>query len=107
MIHKLWNEGFKKLFLATFLAMALNLAAGVVLAARQRGEIDEGKRGAYLWGALVYMIEPNIGQRPMKVRASLFLRFSMRFLAPTGSPQPPVAHCPPLFHGSGGDERQR
>jgi hypothetical protein len=66
MIYKLWNEGFVKLFLAAALAMALHLLARIVLAARQWSEIDQGKRCSFLWGALVYMIEPNNGQRLMK-----------------------------------------
>ena len=29
------------------------------------GKIDEGKRGAYLLGSAVYLVEPNLGQRVM------------------------------------------
>ena len=66
MILKLFSEGFVKLFLVAALAMAVNLLARIVLAARQWSEIEDGKRRAFLWGALVYMIEPNKGQRLMK-----------------------------------------
>ena len=66
MIRKLFVEDFRKLFLVAAFAMALNIAARIALAARQRKEIDEGKRGAYLLGSAVYLVEPNLGQRLMK-----------------------------------------
>eukprot|EP01046_Picozoa_sp_COSAG06_P033473 COSAG06_NODE_3419_length_5371_cov_12.650640_2_plen_578_part_00 len=66
MIRKLFVEDFRKLFLVAAFAMALNVAARIALAARQRKEIDEGKRGAYLLGSAVYLVEPNLGQRLMK-----------------------------------------
>eukprot|EP01046_Picozoa_sp_COSAG06_P024927 COSAG06_NODE_2062_length_7696_cov_1217.164407_6_plen_308_part_00 len=66
MIRQLLVENFYVLFAVSLVSMVLNLLVRIWLAWKQRAEIDPGKEKKYLYGALVYMVEPNLGQRLMK-----------------------------------------